>query len=212
MKKLFLTLAVAAISMLSFAQESAADFKNAGNEALRAKNIQGALENFEKAISAWEAAGEEVEMATVYNAADCARKLNENDKAIELFKKCEAGDYKTDYCAYYIAKAIEKKGDIEGTKAQLTSAMEKFTEGKVASFIRKDLAKIYVNEAKVSYDKGSEILKEVASAKPEQYAEIQGRAKEEFKKALPIFEKAGEIDPTNKNVSVFINAIKDQLK
>lgn len=216
MKKLFLTLAVAAVSMLSFAQESAADFKNAGNADLKAKNLQGALENYEKAIAAFQADGEEAlaaEMATVYNAADCARKLNKGERAIELYTMCENAGYKADFSAYYIAKSMEKMdGKEEARKAQLEAAMAKYTEGKVASFIRKDLGKIVFEEGKVHYDKGSEILKETQTAKPEQYAEIQDRAKEEFKLALPLIEKAGEIDSTNKNVAVFVSAIKDQLK
>lgn len=216
MKKLFLTLAVAAISMVAFAQESAKELKNAGNAELKAKNLQGALDNFEKAIVAFQAEGEEAikaEMATVYNAADCARKLGKNERAIELYKMSEAEGYKADMCAYNIAKAMEKmEGKAEERKAFLEAAAEKYTEGKAATFIRKDLGKIVFDEGKTHYDKGAEILKEVATAKPEQYAEIQNRAKEEFKLALPLIEKAGQIDATNKNVEVFVKAIKDQLK
>ena len=198
--------------LFSNAQEkSAADFKNEGNEALRSKDLQKALECYEQAITLW---GDEAEMATVYNAADCARKLKKNERAIELFTMCENnGTYKPDYCAYYIAKAME---DIEGKEAErqtkLEASKEKYTEGKAVAFIKKDLAKIYLNEGKSHYDKASEILKECEKAKPEQYAEIQGRAKEEFKLALPLFEKAAATDETNKNAPAFINATKDQLK
>ncbi|MCQ2215509.1 MAG: hypothetical protein MJZ31_06270 [Bacteroidales bacterium] len=216
MKKLFLTLAVAAASMVAFAQESAIELKNAGNAELKAKNLQGALDNYEKAIVAFQAEGEDAlkaEMATVYNAADCARKLGKGERAIELFTMCEAEGYKADMCAYNIAKSMEKmEGKDADRKAYLEAAVEKYTEGKAASFLRKDLAKFSFDEGKAHYEKGAEILKEVASAKPEQYAEIQGRAKEEFKLALPLIEKAGQIDPTNKNVETFVKAIKDQLK
>ena len=60
-------------------EESAAELKNQGNEALRAKNYKGALELFEKAIAAW--GDEEMDAAMVYNTATSARKIKNYEKA-----------------------------------------------------------------------------------------------------------------------------------
>ncbi len=194
----------------SMAQDKSADeYKNDGNAAVREKNYQVALEAYKQAITLW---GDSADAATVYNAADCARRIAEYDTAIELYNKAITLDYKADFSTYYIAEVYGKQNKIEERIALLETASEKYTEGKVASFIKKGLAKEYTNKAMDAYKEGSAILAQSQNAKPEQYKEIESRATAKFAEAKPWVDKVLAVDPDNANAKTILNGIKDYVK
>ena len=201
---------LAAAAPAAFAQDkSADDYKNEGNAAVRGKNYQAALESYKQAIVLW---GDSVDAMTVYNAADCAKRIGENETAIEYYNKAVALNYKADYATYYIAEIYGKQGKTEERVALLEDAAKKYTEGKVASFIKKGLAKEYTTKAMAAYKEGSAILAECQTAKPEQYKEIQDKAAVKFKEAKPWVDKTLEVDPENANAKNILNGIKEYVK
>lgn len=194
----------------SMAQDKTADdYKNEGNAAVREKNYQAALESYKQAITMW---GDSADAMTVYNAADCAKRLNEYDTAINYYNQAVALNYKADFATYYIAEVYGKQGKIEERIALLEDAATKYTEGKVSSFIKKGLAKEYTAKAMASYKAGSAILAECQSAKPEQYDAIKARAAEKFQEAKPWVDKTIAVDPENANAQSILNGIKDYVK
>jgi len=103
MKKIFLFLLASVFALSLFAQD-AATLKNAGNEALRAKNYQEALKQFEQYFAV---AGQD-DKATVFNAAYCANKLKKYEKAIALYSKSIENRYKESSSYYFKARAYKK--------------------------------------------------------------------------------------------------------
>lgn len=198
--KRILFLLLLAMPMLCFAQDekSADDYKNEGNEFLRNKNNQDALASYQKAIELW---GDSVDKATIYNAATCAKNIQDYDTALKYYNQSIELGYKADYSLYYIAEVYGKQGKTEERIAKLEEGYGLYKEGKVASFIQKGLSKEYVNKANAYYKEGNTILQEAQTAKPEQYAEIESRAKVKFKEANTWVEKALEVNPTDANAT-----------
>ncbi|MFW5890202.1 MAG: tetratricopeptide repeat protein, partial [Marinilabiliaceae bacterium] len=94
--------------------KTAAEYKNEGNDALRNKDYATALENYEKAIENWEDG--EPEDAMVYNAATCARRTEEFDKAIKYYEMAKDRGFRDDIATYYIAYSLGKQGKAEEMK------------------------------------------------------------------------------------------------
>ena len=211
MKKMFFMLMLmVAIVPASIAQDKSADeYKNEGNAAVREKNYQVALEAYKQAITLW---GDSADAMTVYNAADCARRLEEYDTALKFYAQSIELKYKPDYATYYIAEIYGKQDKTEERIALLEEASQTYTEGKVASFIKKGLAKEYTNKANALYKEGASILQETQKAKPEQYKEIEERAAAKFAEVKPWLDKIFTIDPENANAKNLMNGIKDYIK
>lgn len=211
MKKIFVMLMMmVALAPASMAQEKTADdYKNDGNAAVREKNYQAALEAYKQAITMW---GDEADAKTVYNAADCAKRIGDNNVAIEYYNKSIALDYKVDYAKYYIAEIYGKDGKIEERIALLEESLPKCTDEKVSSFMKKGLAKEYTNKAMAFYKEGSTILADCQTAKPDQYDAIKARAAEKFKEAKPWVDKTISVDPENANAKQILNGIKEYVK
>lgn len=207
--KLLMALAIAS-PVMSYAQDKTADeYKNDGNAFVREKNYQDALVSYQEAFKLW---GDSLDAATVYAAADCAKKLDQADKAVEYYQKAIDLDYKADYAKYYIADIWGKQGKSEEKLALLEESVPTCQDAKVKSFMTKALMKDYRDKAMKFYNEGNKILGECQTAKPEQYAEIQGRAKDQFKQAKPWIDKALSIDPNNATLKQINDNLKEQLK
>lgn len=208
--KLLLALTLAT-PMMSYAQDdkTADEYKNEGNAFAREKNYQDALASFQKAIELW---GDSVDAATVYNAAECAKKINQFDEAVNLYQKSAALGYKTDYSKYYIADIYGKQSKNEEKLALLEESLPNCQDAKVKSFMVKAIVKDYRDKAMAHYNEGNKILGECQTAKPEQFDEIKGRAKEEFKQAKPLIDKALTFDPENETLKKINTQLKEQLK
>lgn|SRR5574344_515755 len=210
--KLSLKLLMLALAMPLFAiaQDKTADeFKNEGNEFVRNKNYKEALASYEQAITLW---GDSVDAATVYAAADCAKRTKSFDTAIKYYDQSIALDYKADYATYYKADIIGDMGNDEEMEKILLEGVEKFKTGKAAVVIKKSLVKYYLKKGLEPYNEAGKILETSATAKPEDYASITANAKEKFVEAKPWVEKVLELDPANVNAAKMMENIKEQLK
>ena len=126
-----------ALPFMVMAQEkSADDFKNEGNEFVRTKDYKSALASYEQAITLW---GDSVDAATVYAAADCARRVKSNDTAIKYYQKSEALEYKGDFCAFYIADIMKDQNKESEMEAVLIAGIEKYGDGKPVQLMKKSL-------------------------------------------------------------------------
>lgn len=102
--KRILTLLLASVFSLGLFAQDAAGLKNAGNEALRSKNYGEALTQFEAYFKVLD--GEDKQ--TTFNAAYCANKLKDYEKAIVYFSKSIESRYKVSSSYYFKARAYKK--------------------------------------------------------------------------------------------------------
>lgn len=209
LKVLFASLLMA-MPIVGFAQEekSADVYKNEGNAAYREKKFDVALASYEKAIELW---GEELDAATVYNAAMCAEKVKDLDKAKTLYEKSISLDYKADISTYKVTSILGKQKKVEEQRAALEDAVTKYTEGKAAAFIKKDLTKSYRDEAFAAYNAGAKKLAECQTAKPEDYAAIKGEAKKMFVEGQPWIEKALSVSPADEQCLKIKQSIEEMI-
>lgn len=202
MKRFFLAIVFCFGIVVGFAQDekSAIDFKNEGNEALRSKDYAGALKLYETALSKW--GDEPKDTAMVYNMAVCAYQSKDFTKAIKLLDETIAMDYKKETAFLYKINTYRlTKNDEEYEKTLEVALANSPDDDKIKGM----LANVYLKEANVFYTAGANILKDaaadVAAAKykttDDQYKVATEKAKDEFKKALPLVEKALVIDPEN---------------
>ncbi len=190
--------------------KSAAELKNEGNEALRTKNYQGALDLFEKAIANWDQA---VEMDTkmVYNTATSARKIKNYEKALKYYTMAKELNYKPDYCTYYIAKSLNSLNKYEEMEKVLIDGLGEYKTSKASGYMKKMLVTYYLKEGATPYNEAGGILATAAKAEPAQYDGIIAKANKKFEEAKPFFEKVLEIDPNNASAKATLAEINDRL-
>lgn len=194
-----------------FAQDkSAADYKNEGNEALRNKDYEKALELYEQAVANWEE-GEAVEDAMVYNMATCARRIDNYDKAIKYYQMAKDQGFREDIATYYIAFSLNKQGKHQEMEQFLVNAVEEFASSKYVGHMKKLLVNYYLKKGSEPYNEASQILASAQNADPSQYDEINARANEAFSKAKPWFEKALEYDPDNSSAKATLEEINNRI-
>jgi len=114
MKKIILILAVCFSAVGVFAQ-SAAQFKNEGNAALKSKDYKTALAKYEQFLAAEDTVDD---FALVFNAGYCARKIKDYAKAEQLFGQSVKNNYKPSSSYLYLAtvqKSQKKYTDMVGT-------------------------------------------------------------------------------------------------
>jgi len=202
MKRFFLAIVFCFGIVVGFAQDEkgAVDFKNEGNEALRAKDYPKALQLYEQALSKW--ADTPKDTAMVYNMAVCAYQTKSFDKAIKLLDESISLNYKKETALLYKANVYKMmKNDVEYEKTLEVALANSPNDAKIKGL----LATVYLKEANIFYTAGATILKnaaaDVAAAKykttDEPYKVASEKAKDEFKKALPLVEKALATDPQN---------------
>lgn len=217
MKRFFLAIVFCLGVVAGFAQDekTAVDLKNEGNEALRAKDYPKALQLYEQALGKW--GTDPKDTAMVYNMAVCAYQTKAFDKAIKLFDEAIGLNYKKSTAVLYKANTYKAmKNDAEYVKALEEALTISPNDDKVKGM----LATVYVKEANVFYTAGATILKtaaaDVAAAKYKttdpQYKDAEAKAKEEFKKALPIIEKALGYDPNNATAKQLKAACEQTIK
>jgi len=117
MKRFFLAIVFCFGIVVGFAQDEkgAVDFKNEGNEALRAKDYPKALQLYEQALSKW--ADTPKDTAMVYNMAVCAYQTKSFDKAIKLLDESILLNYKKETALLYKANVYKMmKNDVEYVK------------------------------------------------------------------------------------------------
>ena len=217
MKRFFLALTFCFGIVVGFAQDekSAVDFKNEGNEALRTKDYPTALKLYEQALSKW--GDEPKDTAMVYNMAVCAYQTKDYDKAIKYLDESIALNYKKETALLYKANVYKAQKNDEGYEKTLEEALANSPND---AKLKDMLAKVYLKEANVFYTAGAKILQsaaaDVTAAKykttDEPYKAAVEKSKDEFKKALPLIDKALGIDPENATGKQLKAAVEQNLK
>ena len=212
--KNILSLTLLLFTMLGavYAQEekSAAELKNEGNAALKAKDYKTALASFEAAIEAWDEA-EDMDGAMVYNTATCARKIKNYDKALKYYGQAKELAYKDDAATFYIASAYKSKGNIDEMKKVLLAGIEEYPNSKYVGHMKKTLSTQYVKEANGFFTKGVEILNSRVDGNRDQWDAIKTKAKVELDKAVEIATKAVELNPKNTAAQTILTKVPELL-
>ncbi|TLX73638.1 tetratricopeptide repeat protein [Labilibacter sediminis] len=209
---LSVTLLLFTVLGASFAQEekSAAELKNEGNAALKAKDYKNALSLFEASIDAWDET-EDMDAAMVYNTATCARKLKDNEKSIKYYTQAKELGYKGDVSTYYIAKAHKALGAAAEMEKVLLAGIEEFPNSKYLGYMKKDLSTYYVKQANEFFTKGINILNTRTEGNADQWDAIKGKAKAEFDKAEELADKALSYNPANATAKTIKTKIVELL-
>lgn len=202
--KHLLTIALMAFAFSLNAQEVAPeDLINQGNSAVQLKDFKGAYELYTQAFALYEKKGRanEIKPEIVYNAGYCAQKAGLNDEAIpHLQKAIEAGVYEAKPFQY-LANAYKAKKDNDMYEKTLEEGLAKYPED---ATLKKLMANVYVQKSNTFYKEGNSIKKAAnesglnASDTVAFFAEY-AKADAEFAKALPLAEKAYQLDNKNKN-------------
>lgn len=203
---------IVAYASICFAQEENEHikFKNEGNEALRSQNYKTAFESYEAAIAIWPSE-EAPDAAMIYNTADCARRLNEHEKALNYYIQSEELNYRPDRAAFYIAsslKSLDREEDMERT---LLKSIDAYKTSSILAQMTKMLVTYYLKQGAERYNRASQILASASNANPSQYNEITQRANEAFAESKPWFEKALEYDAENENALSSLKEINNRL-
>lgn len=208
MKKFGFVIAALALSLAANAQEKTAnEYKNEGNDLMKAKKFQQALESYEQAYAI---KGDSLDLTTVYNAGYCAMKSDAYDKAITFFTKAEANESKAQASCYNIAQCLKKQDKTDEYLAQLQSGIEKYKNGKYAAQMKKELTKYYRDKALASYNEATEVTKKFAAnvANQDKLDELKAEAKAKCEEALPNLEKALEVSPDDASANQVKGAIE----
>jgi len=185
--------------------------KNEGNAALREQNYKDALELYEAAFAIWPE-DESPDGATFFNTAECARRLNIHDKALEYYKQAKDLNFRPDRSAYFMAVALRGLEREEEMEQMLLFAIDTYKTSTIMAQIKKMLVTYYLKQGAEPYNRAAQILASAANANPSQFDEITQRANQSFAEAKPWFEKALEIDPENENAVAALREINNKLK
>ena len=151
-----------------------------------------------------------------YNAATCARKIKDNEKALKYYTIVKELNYKPDYCTYYIAKSLNSLDKQDEMEKVLVEGLEKYKTSKAAGPMKKMLVTFYLQEGVNPYNEANTILKSYSNLKEDQrsqelYNATVVKANVKFKEAKPYFEKVISIDPNNENAKKKLTEINDSL-
>ncbi len=138
MKKLILFVAVCLCTAGVFAQ-SAAQLKNEGNAALKARNYKVAMEKYEAFMNAPDT---QQDFPLVFNTAYCAGKIKNYAKAEKYFAQSIKNNYKASKSYYYCALMQKKQNHYDQMVATLNKGIEA-CKGKNSKLI-KELSKYYL--------------------------------------------------------------------
>jgi len=196
-------------------EKTFAELKNEGNAAIKAQDFAKALDLYEQAMVKL---GDQplADTSMIYNMGICALKTKSYDKALTYFDKTIALNYKKVNSLVYKADVYRlTKKDAENLKT-LEEALALSPEDQK---IKSKIASYYVKEANTFYTKGSDIMAKVnaqITAGKLKTVEEQKKAEEpaivEFKKALPLIEKALGYDPANATAKQLKTACETAIK
>jgi len=215
MKKMIFVF-VLCFSFANLIAQDAATFKNAGNDALKVKDFAKAIENYEKAIAVWGTAAPDYAM--IYNTAVCAIQIKDYAKAAKYFDQTIAGNYKPEDSLFNKAMVLKLQKKNEEYVKVLNEGIVKYPEN--AKF-KSELSKYYVIEGSIQYNGGATLLKSaIDKLKSKKYKDAKDPAyladiekvKKEFSDAIPLLEKALELNPTDANAKTMKANCEKQLK
>ncbi|NOZ46879.1 MAG: hypothetical protein GXO79_08860, partial [Chlorobi bacterium] len=201
MKKLSVLFGFLFLTTVIFAQEDANFYKNEGNTAYKEKNYQKAFESYAKAIDLL-SADNMVDTALIYNAGYCAYKSKQYDKAKDYFIKSADNKYKASKPYQYLISIEMKLKDLKAAENYALKGIEVYpNDAKLANLA----AKVYLKQGLVFYNEANSIKKAANESgmnktNPEAFKAEYAKADEQYKKALPLVEKAFSYDTTNEKV------------
>lgn len=210
--KHLLLMGMALLALNLNAQEVAPeDLINQGNASYQAKDYKAAFEAYSKAIPLYEAKGipdKNVYYSTYYNAAASAQKANLIDESIPYFEKSIEFGYKESVPYEKLAKIYNDKKDLDKMENILNEGLEKYPNDES---LKKLLSTCYTKKATPIYKKGAKIKSDanksgLSQSDVDAYNAELEKSKAEFEKALPIAEKAYELNDKNENaIKILIN-------
>ena len=197
---------------LTFAQEESKHIKflNEGNEAFKDKDYAKALAAFESALDVW-SPDAEPDALMIYNAANCARRINDNEKALKYFTLSKELNYKPDLSAYYMATALNELDREEDMEQLLLKSLDDYKTSNILAHIKKMLVTYYLKRGNEFYNQASQSLISASNAAAAQSDEIIKRANEAFAKAKPWFEKILVYDANNESALSSLKEIDSSL-
>jgi tetratricopeptide (TPR) repeat protein len=206
MKKVLVTvLLIFGVSFVFAQDKTAKDYKIEGAEAYKAKDYQKGLTSFEQAINLYEADGK-TDTSLYYNAAICAIKVDNYQKAVQYFNRSAELDYKVCKSDLYKANALLKLENYDEMEKVASAGTTKCPKYK--SKFNDLLFQHYLKSGLDIFNGAAKMQAEVtplATSDPDKYKEEMVKVKEEFKKSLPLLEKAKAIEPNDDNVNKAIN-------
>jgi tetratricopeptide (TPR) repeat protein len=218
MRKLFFVVLMSFVVSVVSAQapeKTFADLKNEGNAANKAKDYAKALELYEQAMVLW---GDKpiVDTSMIYNMGLWAKSTKNYEKAIKYFDQSISMNYKKVNSLVNESDVYSlMKKNAESLKALETALSIAPEDAKVKS----KLASYYVKEANVFYSKASEIMTKVNGQITagklktiEEQKQAEKPAVDEFKKALPLIEKALGYDANNGTAKQLKAACEQAIK
>ncbi len=192
-------------------EKSAAILKNEGNSALEAKNYKAALASFEAAISAWDET-EDMDAAMVYNTATCARKIDNNKKALQYYAQSKELGYREDVATFYMGMAHKDMGNDEEMEKVLLGGIEEFPNSKYIGYMKKELGTYYVKQANDFFMNGITLLNSRVDGNREEWDAIKEKAKIEFDQAIELADKTLIYDAKNKPATTIKTKIDELMK
>jgi tetratricopeptide (TPR) repeat protein len=219
MKRFFFVF-VMCLSMLAVnaqvAEKTFAELKNEGNAAVGAKDFPKALELYELAITKL---GDKpmTDTTMIFNMGYCAYSAKNYDKALKYFTQSFTENHMKVSSLLYKADTYKAmKNDAESLKTLESALAIAPADAKVKG----KLTTYYVKAATGFYSKGSDIINKANAeitagklkANDPAYKTTLLKAAEEFKKSLPLIEKALTFDPNNATAKQLKAACQEALK
>ncbi len=192
-------------------EKSAAILKNEGNAALEAKKYKDALASFEAAIAAWDET-EDMDAAMVYNTATCARKINDNEKALKYYAQSKELNYREDVATFYMGMAYKDMGKEVDMEKTLLGGIEEFPNSKYISYMKKELGTYYVKQANDLLSNGITILNTRVDGNRNDWDAIKEKAKLELDEANELADKALKYDESNEYALPIKTKIEELMK
>ena len=194
-KLVVLAVMVFAVSFVQAQDKTAKEYKIEGADAYRAKEYQKGLDSFEKSIGLYEAEGK-TDTSLYYNAGVCAFKVKSYDKALGFFNKSLNLKYKSCNAMLYKAyslKGLKKYDEMESTCnegiSKCSRSQDKFNSILFKYYLKSGLG-IYNNAAKMQ-----STANQYATTNKAKFDTEMVKVKSEFKRSLPMLEKAHDINP-----------------
>ena len=196
-------------------EKTFADLKNEGNAAVKVKDYAKALELYEQALVK-NGATPIADTTMMFNMGYCAYSAKNFEKALTYFDKSLAENHMKVNSLLFKSDSFKALKKNEESLKTLESAL---TIAPNDPKVKSKLASYYVKEANVFYSRGSEIMTKVngqITAGKLKTIEEQNQAEkpavDEFKKALPLIEKALGFDPNNATAKQLKDACQAAIK
>ena len=209
---LFITLLLAFTNMTYIQEENEhVKFRKEGDEAFKNRDYGKALEAYESALAALPQ-GENLDAEMIFNTANCARRINNNEKALKYFIQSKELNHKADMSVYYAASALKELGKEEEMEQMLLKAVDGFKTSNILGHMKKMLVTYYLEKCTEPYNQASQMLSSASNATSSQYDEIIKRVNEAFAKAKPWFEKVLIYDANNESALASLKEIDSHLE